>query len=262
MNVKNKLKNIAIEISTRCAASCIMCPRDSFTRKKAIMDFPLFKKSVDESAALDVEVMSLCGFGETLLDTGFEEKLKYIKDKYPGIKLGITTTGHLMEGHILEAVCNYLDVIRISHYGMTKATYETVHRGALTYEKIKDNIENLLKNTKRPKVILSFIVLPENQHEMRSWIDYWEKRVERVDVWKTQNWAGGYDTGVRYAGKAHPCRAIVNLEAISILVNGDVSLCCNDYNGELILGSILKNSLKEIIFPEYTPETTGGGTER
>jgi radical SAM protein with 4Fe4S-binding SPASM domain len=45
----------------------------------------------------------------------------------------------------------------------------------------------------------------------------------------------------------HPCRNVFQLDAVTICANGLVSICCNDYNRDLIIGDIKKNSLKEIL---------------
>jgi MoaA/NifB/PqqE/SkfB family radical SAM enzyme len=155
------------------------------------MSFDIFKKGIDESVALGVNKISLCGYGEPLMDNELEQKLQYIKTNYPNTKVGMTTTGYNMEGKILDLLCKYVDILRISNYGITKESYERVHRGKLKYEKIKDNIANLLGKQKRPKTVLVFLDLLENQGDMKQWIEYYEPITDRIDVWKVSNWGGG-----------------------------------------------------------------------
>jgi MoaA/NifB/PqqE/SkfB family radical SAM enzyme len=232
-----------------------MCPRDKFRHPRESMKFQCFKKSVDESVNLGVKYISLTGYGEPLMDNELDEKLKYIKNNYARIKIGITTTGHQLRGDILDSVWKYVDVIRISNYGITKESYERVHRGALKYEKIKENIEALLKRrnqtlaVKRPKIFMAFLDLPENQGDMEIWKSYYEPRVDRIDIWQVLNWAGGYDVNIKFTEKdnIHPCRNVMKLDAITICANGAVSICCNDFNRDLVIGNISEKSLGEIL---------------
>jgi wyosine [tRNA(Phe)-imidazoG37] synthetase (radical SAM superfamily) len=145
-----KLVNIVIENTTLCAASCVMCPREKFKHPHESMKFTIFKKSIDESVKAGVKYMCITGYGEPLMDSELEEKLKYIKDNYDNVKVGINTTGHRLRGSILDVVCKYVDIIRISNYGITKESYERVHRGLLKYEDIKKNIEMLLERCPPP----------------------------------------------------------------------------------------------------------------
>ncbi|MGE5361952.1 MAG: hypothetical protein ACM3NQ_23295, partial [Bacteroidales bacterium] len=43
---------VQIEATNHCNASCVFCPRDEMTRKKGIMDMPLFCSVVDQCAQL------------------------------------------------------------------------------------------------------------------------------------------------------------------------------------------------------------------
>ena len=71
---------ILIENTNCCNARCIMCPRDTLTRKRGFMEFGLFEKIMKElSGANRKPVIHLHGFGEPLLDTLLPERIKLAK---------------------------------------------------------------------------------------------------------------------------------------------------------------------------------------
>jgi radical SAM protein with 4Fe4S-binding SPASM domain len=96
---------------------------------------------------------------------------------------------------------------------------------------------------------MTFLDLPENQGDLEKWKSYYEPKVDRIDIWKVLNWGGEYDVGLKYteSDSIHPCRNVMNLDAVTICANGLVSICCNDFNRELTIGDISKNSLLQIL---------------
>ena len=68
--------------------------------------------------------------------------------------------------------------------------------------------------------------------------DDWENKGVIVNLTKIHNWAS--DSKV----KTPPC--LTPYSYSTILVNGDVTPCCLDFEGKTILGNINKESLKNI----------------
>jgi hypothetical protein len=156
----------------------------------------------------------------------------------------MVTTGHLLSGEEAEAVCKYIDIVKISHYGMTKAVFESVHRGALTFESVCENIENFLKSPNRPYTIMTFLDLPENHRELEIWREYYEPKADRIDIWKPHIWGGDQTIDVP---PTKQCWKAVELCDCFIATTGSVQVCCHDYNRELQIGSLRENTLAEIL---------------
>jgi MoaA/NifB/PqqE/SkfB family radical SAM enzyme len=185
---------IKIENTTLCGASCVMCPRDEFNFHNQVMTLECFKKLSDETYRLGVRSMIFGGFGDSLMDVQLYERLDYVKQNYPDFQISMTNTGHLLEGKKMRIVSDYIDVLKFSNYGFSKEVYESVHRGALKYEKVRSNIDEFLSLKKRPFTIMTFLDLPQNHHEIAAWKEYYEPRCERIDIWKSFNW-GSYTGG-------------------------------------------------------------------
>jgi hypothetical protein len=134
--------------------------------------------------------MVLGGFGDPLMDVHLHKRLDYIKQNYPDFQISTTITGHLLGGKNLRLISDYIDIVKISNYGFSKEVYESVHRGGLKYEKVKNDIDEFLALKKRPFTIMTFLDLPENHHELAAWKEYYEPKCERIDIWKPHNWVG------------------------------------------------------------------------
>jgi MoaA/NifB/PqqE/SkfB family radical SAM enzyme len=98
----NELKSIHLEISTRCQASCPMCPRNIHggienplleINEWSLNDFiKIFSKDVLEQ----LEIINFCGnFGDPLMNNELIEMCEYIKVNAPNIQVLIHTNGSL-----------------------------------------------------------------------------------------------------------------------------------------------------------------------
>jgi sulfatase maturation enzyme AslB (radical SAM superfamily) len=251
------IEQLSLENTTLCGAFCIMCPRDKVDYKFDTMPLELWKMSLEQGAALGAERISVCGFGDPLMDNELEQKMKWAKETYPHIKQATTTTGHLLYGKMLDVVCKYFDVVKISNYGFSKTTYENVHRGVLKYEKIKENIDNYLSRKDRPYTIMTFLDLPENHHEMEAWKAYYEPLSDRTDIWRPRDWpnktieTGWHIVPSKQYNKTtdiRPCKWVENpLSGVIVRCNGIVGICGMEHNRQIRIGNMYENKLADII---------------
>ena len=245
-------RQVSIEDTTYCGASCIMCPREKAHHKWEHMSMDMFIRAVEEAVALDVLSLSMSGFGDCFIDPQLGEKLKYIKTKHPHIKIICSSTCHLIKGKNLQLLSDYVDTLKISMYGITKSTYEKVHRGSVKFEDAMENILNILAlpKDKRPYMRMAYLILPENEHELEQWKDFWAPKVDEIVVWLPHNFSGAYrpakDVTSEDANKIKSCGRPFAGNYI-VRTDGEVSACCFDYNRELIIGDLKRQSFKEIL---------------
>jgi radical SAM protein with 4Fe4S-binding SPASM domain len=219
------------------------------------MPFEIFTKAVDEAIALEFNGFAFAAFGDPLMDNKLGQRFMHIRERESQhIKIGITTTGHLLKGKMLDLVCEYVDIVKISNYGFTKRSYESVHRGVLKYEEIRRNIDEYLEVPNRPYTIMTFLDLPENHEDIEAWKAFYEPKVDRVDIWRPHNWGGITSCVSDAVIYSLPCRRVNNLDNMIIRSDGRVAICCFDLNSKLILGDIKSESLENIINSERTKE--------
>ena len=240
-----------IENTTLCGANCIMCPRDKFSHKFENMPFGTFKKIVDELVEGGCRKIGICGFGDSLCDAGLEKKLEYVKTICPDMYISTINTGHLLTPKNIDLVSKYFDIVKISMYGFTKETYESVHRGSLKFEQVKENIDAFLERNKGGEgvyTIMTFLVMRENEHEMNLWKDYYEPRCNRMDIWKPHNWTGSM--GEAQTPVTHICSRVMTGNDLQFCTDGTVVPCCFDFDRRNNIGNVNEMTIKEILSGE------------
>lgn len=243
---------VRYEVTDHCNASCIMCPRDEHEhgREHGIMDQAMYEKSIDEVTALGAKMVVLTGFGEPMLDKRLEDKVAYAKKK--GLSTYFITNGSALTGkraaNLLEAG---LDEMRVSFYGMRTESYNAVMQG-LDFQKTRDALLAFLamrdQMGARTKVQLSYLVLPENESDTDAFREYWEPKVEALEVWKPHNFGDGKDYRNRTENEAikNTCGRPEN-GPLQIQWNGEVIPCCYDYNNKIVLGNAFEESVLSIL---------------
>lgn len=246
---------MGVDIGTTnlCNAACIMCPHSKL-KKMGTMDMKLYKKIIDNCQRLGIKIITLSFFGEPLLDKTLIKKIEYAKEK--DMAVAFYSNASLLDEKWAEKLINSgLDSITISFDGYSKGTYEKI-RKKLKFETTKSNILGLIKmknklNRKNPKINLVLVELEENKNEIKQFYKEWKDKVDSINIINMRNWAND----IQKAGtkesfhfnkklKRKPC-ALIWLKMV-VDWNGDVVLCCDDWNHSTILGNLKKQTIEEI----------------
>lgn len=235
---------VQIESTNICNAKCVFCPRDEMHRRQGVMSRELFRKIVDECAALDVTHVRMHNYGEAFLDRYLAEKVRYAKQK--GIReVGMISNGSLITEKIARGVIEAgLDAINISIDAGGKDVFEATRIG-LNYDKVIANVERIVRiraelGRTRPKLILSF-VRQHNSADEQAFIEHWRKVADKIHITELHNWAGtlSHESDVSY-----PCYR--PWLTFTVLWDGRVPLCCADFDGRTILGDLNTQTIQEV----------------
>ena len=235
---------VQIESTNMCNAKCVFCPRDDMHRAEGIMPMDLYRKIVDECAALGITHVRMHNYGEAFLDRTLVEKIAYAKQK--GIKeVGLISNGSLLTERVARGIVDAgLDAINISVDASGREVFETTRVG-LNYDKVIANIERLVRiraeaGKRRPKLILSF-VRQNNSADEQAFIEHWRNVADKIHVTDLHNWAGTLNTE---SDVNYPCYR--PWLTFTVLWDGRVSLCCADFDGRTVLGDLNTSSIREI----------------
>lgn len=235
---------VQIEATNICNAKCTFCPRDDMKRRQGIMDMALYRKIVDECAALGIGHVRMHNYGEAFVDKQLPEKIAYAKSR--GIpEVGVITNGSLLGPDVAKAVVEAgLDAINISLDAAGRDTFESTRLG-LKYDKVIANVEGLVRIRRelgrtRPKLILSF-VRQDNSAEEQSFIDHWSAVADKIHITELHNWAG---TLKRRSDVNFPCYR--QWLTFTVLWDGRVSLCCADLDGHVVLGDLTTQTIADV----------------
>ncbi len=240
-------KQLLIETTNLCDAHCVICPRETFTRKLQSMDMDLFKKIIDDAVQYNLKTIDTCGYGECFLDKHLFERFAYIRARIPKAEIYVSTTAFHMDFDTWDDVIKYIDILKFSIYGASKKTYEAFHRGRLKYDKTMENINGFLDhaNGDGPHTVGLFVSTDENIHEKGDWLQKWGPKLDELFVWRPHNWINGRKYRVVNREKQTSCGRPRNV-GMYIRVDGTVGPCCYDIHGKIQLGDLKTQTIKEV----------------
>ena len=144
---------IYINLTNRCTNDCIFCLR----RDKSDVKGQELWLDDENSKAQDVikqfetfeptKEVIFCGYGEPMLKLEeLKQVAKYIKDKYPEIKVRVNTNGHanfVYKRNVVPELKGLIDEFSVSLNGATKEEYDELSRPKFTeaYEEMKKFIK-------------------------------------------------------------------------------------------------------------------------
>jgi len=235
---------VQIESTNLCNAKCVFCPRDEMHRRQGVMDFDLYRKVVDECAALGITHVRVHNYGEPFLDKQLVEKVRYAKSK--GIaEVGMISNGSLITEDLARGMIDAgLDAINISVDASGKEVFEAT-RLHLKYDDVIQNVRTLarLRNESgrtHPKLILSF-VRQNNSAEEANFIKEWSQVADKIHITDLHNWAGTLNAK---SDVQFPCYRL--WLTFTVLWDGRVSMCCADFDGRHVFGDLKSQTIAEV----------------
>jgi MoaA/NifB/PqqE/SkfB family radical SAM enzyme len=270
---------IQIQTQSFCNGRCIICPYSTTSRKldQGSMEWDLFEKITGElQSATQLSTVGFAVQNEPLLDRRLFDWIKYFKSMCPDKNCIVTTNGEQLDRFSLAEIReSKVDRIVISLNANSKEMYERINVG-LDYDRVMNNVSDLLADQYlKPKIELSFRITQENPAEVRAAVRYWKAREVRTRVMGITNRAGSlanYET-VRLKNDSQEIlrqrhiwrrvtsglRGILGCEIpfhrMDILFNGEILMCCQDWNRATVIGNATTANLKEIWNSETMNET-------
>ncbi len=242
-----------LEPTNYCNLRCPFCPQ-SFPRSvpQGYMDYELYQKIISEAKGLVYDI-NLCHRGESLFHKRIIDIIVLAREA--GLKTRLHTNATIMDEEMSrELLRSGLDLISFSFDGFEKETYERFRVNA-NYEKTLSNILNFLRwkqklGLKKPHTIFQVIdsgdeVPPKVQQDFISQFD--NLPLDRLYIKLPHNWGGNIpeERGEVAKPKGYsPCT--VCWYSLTILGDGTVSPCPQDYFAEIPLGSLKHSSLMEV----------------
>lgn len=245
-----------LETVRGCNARCPFCPVGT----GQIDDFGLMSDDIYERIeqeiihhSAEVKRVTLNTFGEPLLDSKLEDRVKSLK-KGGIVETALATNAMLLSGRRAEALfLAGLDILRISISTLNPAKYPLLRKG-LDLERVMSNAENafLLRDrlSANTRIYLSMEKSPLiDTEDIRQWKEHWSRFVRNGDMLKIDVC---FDLTIENrknlgGGTSGPC--IPMMQTMDIAWSGDVVLCCADFKGSASpyrLGRVQEQSIAEI----------------
>ena len=168
----NQLETVHVEISTRCQASCPMCPRNYHSGvvnpnlKIADWTYSEFIKIFNDTVLSQITGIYFCGnFGDPIMNDDLIIMCQYLKDNAPHITLRIHTNGGARRKDWWKRLRNALPDDHIVIFGIDglEDTHQ-LYRIGTKYDTVIKNAREFIINGGNAEWV--FIKFKHNQHQI------------------------------------------------------------------------------------------------
>lgn len=237
------LRHIEIEVTNHCQLRCIMCPQAQMVRPKGFVDINTFTRAIDQVRGY-VKTMYLHQIGEPLLHPELIAMIDYANDA--GIKTSISTNCLALDKEMTSKILSSkLKEITLCLDSLNKNSYESIRLGS-NFDRVLENINYFLSEKIRTEskihVQLQMIKMILNKSERQTFGKNFNG-VDEILVKGYSTFAGAVGEGEEIA-PSFKCSKTCN--SLTIQYNGDIIVCCRDFNGETKLGNVNETSIPEI----------------
>ncbi len=271
-------KHVFIELTSKCNFSCDYCVYRHSKRKKDFISLPFLEKILlDLKKLKPIDYVMFSAFGEPMLHPQFSEACRLVK-KY-GYHLIVTTNGSLLN----EETKNLpIDELYIRLETVTKRSFRLRNAGNL---KLGDYLNKVCDFAKEVPFKTTLYFLKENRKAFPNYKDFISTKDKKKSIKLLENigkkinpdfkvFLDNFDffpnsihisPNVKFYFKNLVARPhcwipehlnLIESESvpdcgyykhhINILSNGEVTVCCTDYDGSMSLGNARLESLKKI----------------
>lgn len=243
---------ILIEPTSFCNASCSTCPQVYLTRPRGIMDMELYKSIVSQVSNMGIETITLTGFGEPLLDKTFIKKVGVARDF--NVNVFFFTNAILLSERLSRGLLQFPNLLQInlSVGGSNFEEYcqERMYSNKKVNRKAMSNIKYLcnLKRKIPSRTVVNIQPVYPSEDVLKSLKirRHWKRLgPDSVDGNIRHSFANekmGVTPG-HYSYVA--CKQL--WDALMVLWDGRVAMCCEDVNGSYIIGDLKSEKLEDII---------------
>lgn len=242
---------LQLETVAYCNAACVFCPYPTMTRQRGVMPWPLFERIVEEAAGVDkITQYTLTGLGEPLLDPMLVDRIRFIRMKDPTARVDVFTNGSFLTRE---------KAVELGEAGLTELF---VSLNAANADK-RYQVMRLDDYDKVVQQIKDAIALAKYRVTVKA---VWSKDLMEADEADefSKQWGGPTAFGGNafvhlegnWAGETYKLRVKPSsccnraLTQIMVLWDGRVSLCCFDGEGEVILGDLRAQTIREVFAGE------------
>jgi len=185
-----------------------------------------------------------------LLHPQIVEMISYIKLR--NLAVNLTTNGMLLDQEKAEAILrssvNSADHVIFSILGCSREVHESIMT-KVNHDRVVANISSFMELRTRlgvngPVIETMFYTMPENEHEEEQYSKYWRGKVDHARIGGRISEAFARYKGITITPRKQTCKNL--WERMTIFWNGNVPLCCQDVDGDWLLGNLKNNSIREI----------------
>jgi radical SAM protein with 4Fe4S-binding SPASM domain len=250
---RSRPKSMQLEITNHCNFNCIMCPThcedSTVSRPKGFMAIDQYDSICGMFKKLGGNFLIPQGAGESMLHPEFMTCLDIAKNTHR-LHVGFNTNGSRFDNDIARQMIDLnIDEIGFSIDAFTPETFQRI-TGQNCLDKVMNAVDAMvdLRNTlgqNTPVIRVLIVEQDENRHEIKDYVNTWIDRVDEVIV-QAMRVASGRKLSVPRSEPRKLCRHL--FDTVFIQWDGDMTICCEDWNSEEVIGNIHSQPLEALWF--------------
>ncbi|MFT4563875.1 MAG: FkbM family methyltransferase [Gammaproteobacteria bacterium] len=250
------IRSLSIETCTSCVGNCVFCPvSENPHRRPAFMDMDLFDLIFDRIGAVALRQVALNIYTEPLLRPDFVQQV--IRVAEAGHPLALFTTGSLLTNAIADRLAEVHAQIPFAQLVINLPSLDPVQYRHLMGVKLSPNLIDYLSYATELGLPLNICVngITESGERSAELIKQLRRSsndgaAPQVFANYTHSRAGAASGAEIHAdvpsnGKLRGCRRAV--EDVTVNIDGNVILCCQDFHQKYVLGDLREQSLNDVL---------------
>jgi hypothetical protein len=219
------------------------------TRQRGTMDMNLFRKIVEDAKTVPaIDHFTITGLGEPLLDKHLMERVRTVRKAMPGAILDLYTNGTYLDEKKSEELRDAgLSVLYISLNAVNKEKRKQIMK-VDDFNRVRAAAHRAIEiGGKKMRVLVKAVCSKDlmehqdNEQFLAEWNGPYQQGGNAF-LHMEGNWAGAV-----WPMRVSPTTACDRaLGQIMVLWDGRVSLCCFDGEGEVILGDLNRQTIREV----------------
>lgn len=239
--------HLDIEVTSTCNLKCPFCATTYSKFKSGFMEWETVKKILDEAGEKGLYACKFNFRGEPLLHKDLGRFIGYAKKKGIIDVFFNTNAVLLTEDKAKMLIDSGLDRLTVSFEGFDKTLYEKNRIGA-KFEEVVANVVRLRNMRERlggknPKIRIQAVLIPELKDRLSEYVSFWKDKVDQVSYNDMEPSVDSVCKKIKCVKSSWICP--FPYQRMTIMWDGSVTVCKNDYYGKLILGNIEFDSIEK-----------------
>ena len=240
---------LQLETCAYCDARCLFCIYPRLQRPKGMMSMALFEKILADAATIpQIDSVTFAGLGETLLDSDILERVRRVRQTWKTIPIDLYTNGHRLTERIVD---DLIAAGLTTLYGSLNAVTPAQREQIMGLRDFEETVRVLHYAQRQGEDRMKVIVLGISDKglwdcgDSDTFLEAWGgPAAQGGSAWLhlEGNWAGHL-----WPMRVTPVNSCARaLNTIMVLWDGRVALCCQDGEGEEILGDLTTQTIREV----------------
>jgi MoaA/NifB/PqqE/SkfB family radical SAM enzyme len=245
---------ICFNVHSLCNERCVMCPYKSTDAQKPtrIMELEKFQKAWDEFAGAGGRIATFNNFSDIFAHPVGMDYVRHALKYQDKVNVYFVTNGLALKQEYVDEILatGWQDIMYISCHGFSEETFHKV-TGVNAFKHVLEHATYMAKHHPKPQnIIIQYATDYSEKAEVDEALAYWNGLGCTVNSFATHTFAGNSDHREETVreGRLAGCKGWgydagqLFFQAV-IQQNGNLTLCCHDLEGKIVIGDAFEEGL-------------------